>query len=227
MNGAEDFIKLPKNRFEAVMAKLTEKLTLNKEFELLERIKGLKNEEFKEALMSFKKVVDKISISLNKKIQLSVVGDEVLLGFKELSVLKDSILHIIQNACDHGIEKEGEICIDIKNENKSENISIKVTDNGKGMDPDIILETAIEKGVVSRKESLGLKKNEKLALVMEAGFSTKKITTEYSGRGVGMDVVKKNIESLGGVVILDSELNKGTTITLNIPSLVFHKNRVA
>ena len=58
-------------------------------------------------------------------------------------------------------------------------------------------------------------------------FSTKKITTEYSGRGVGMDVVKKNIESLGGFVILDSELNKGTTITLNIPPLVFHKNRVA
>ncbi len=227
MNGGEDFIKLPKNRFEEVMANLTEKLTLNKEFELLERIKGLKNEEFKEALMSFKKVVDKISISLDKKIQLSVDGDEVFLGFKELSVLKDSILHIIQNACDHGIEKEGEISIDIKNENKNENISIKVTDTGKGMDPDIILEKAIEKGVVSRKESLGLKKNEKLALVMEAGFSTKKITTEYSGRGVGMDVVKKNIESLGGFVILDSELNKGTTITLNIPPLVFHKNRVA
>jgi len=222
MNVEDNFIKLSKERFEKVMFELTEKLTLNNEFELLKRIKELQNERLSEVLMNLEKVVNKMSFSLKKKIELKISGDEVFLGFKETSILKDSILHIVQNSCDHGIEKEGKILIDIKNEN--ENIKIKIKDNGKGIDPDKILKKAIEKGVVSIKESSEFTNVEKLALIMEAGFSTKKVTTEYSGRGVGMDVVKKNIESLGGFIVLNSEINKGTTITLNLPS---HQKKAA
>ena len=222
MNTEDSFIKLSKERFEKVMVELTKKLTLNNEFELLKQIKELQNERLNEILMNLEKVVDKMSFSLKKKIELKISGDDVFLGFKETSILKDSILHIVQNSCDHGIEKEGKILIDIKNEN--ENIKIKIKDNGKGIDPDKILKKAIEKGVVSIKESSEFTNVEKLALIMEAGFSTKKVTTEYSGRGVGMDVVKKNIESLGGFIVLNSEINKGTTITLNLPS---HQKKAA
>ncbi|MDC0254935.1 ATP-binding protein [Bacteriovoracales bacterium] len=216
MNTEDSFIKLSKERFEKIMIELTKKLTLNNEFELLKKFKELQNERLNEILMNLEKVVDKMSLYLNKKIELKISGDEVFLDLKETSILKDSILHIIQNSCDHGIEKEGKILIDIKNEN--ENIKIKVKDNGKGIDPDKILKKAIEKGVVSIKESSEFTNVEKLSLIMEAGFSTKVVTTEYSGRGVGMDVVKKNIESLGGFIVLDSEVNKGTTITLSLPT---------
>ena len=216
MNDENDYIKLPKERFEKIVVELTEKLALDNDFELLRKIKELENERLKEILMNLRKVVDKVSFSLNKKIELKVLGDEVFFDSKGTSILKDSILHIIQNSCDHGIEKEGKISIVIKDE--SDWVKVKIQDNGKGMDPENILRKAIEKGVISLKESSDLTKADKLSLIMEAGFSTKVVTTEYSGRGVGMDVVKKNIESLGGLIALDSEVNKGTTITLSLPN---------
>ena len=216
MNNENDYIKLPKERFEKIVVELTEKLALDNDFELLRKIKELENERLKEILMNLRKVVDKVSFSLNKKIELKVLGDEVFFDSKGTSILKDSILHIIQNSCDHGIEKEGKISIVIKDE--SDWVKVKIQDNGKGMDPENILRKAIEKGVISLKESSDLTKADKLSLIMEAGFSTKVVTTEYSGRGVGMDVVKKNIESLGGLIALDSEVNKGTTITLSLPN---------
>lgn len=135
-------------------------------------------------------------------------------------------MHMVRNAMDHGIEDtsqerisagknaQGEIILSASH--TSSEVVISIADDGKGMNPDKLLAKAKEKGILTKPESEYSKK-EALGLVMLPGFSTNKTVTEFSGRGVGMDVVKKNVESVGGVVSLSSEEGHGTTFTMKIP----------
>ena len=126
-------------------------------------------------------------------------------------------MHIIQNSADHGIEKKGNIQLNLKE--NGEHINILISDNGRGIDAEDIHRKALEKGLVDHESFEKYSKKEKLALILIPGFSTKKQATEYSGRGVGMDVVKTNMKNLGGDVSVDSELGKGTSFKLTIPKL--------
>lgn len=135
-------------------------------------------------------------------------------------------MHMVRNSMDHGIEDtpqeriaagkspQGEIILSASH--TSSEVVISISDDGKGMDPNKLLAKAKEKGILVKPESEYSRK-EALGLVMLPGFSTNQTVTEFSGRGVGMDVVKKNVESIGGVISLSSEEGKGTTFTMKIP----------
>ncbi len=208
-------VEISKDLFISVVDRIKEIAYGNKDDELADLVKKLETEEFKETLSHLNKTVNRIATSLRKNISLKIEGDAVYLDTKRSSIIKDSIMHIIQNSCDHGIEKDGSITVNLAN--IDEGLKITIFDNGRGMDSGLICEKAIEKGLTTEEESQKYTKKQKLKFIMMSGFSTKEVATEFSGRGVGMDVVKTNISDLGGSIELDSVLGEGTTIEIKIP----------
>ncbi len=172
----------------------------------------------------FKRLVRDLSKELNKEIVLETSGEETELDKTVIEHLKDPLVHIIRNSIDHGVETPGEReakgkekagVIKLSAEHSGAHVLIKIADDGKGIDPDAILDKAIRKGLVSQDAMLS--QRDIFNLVFQPGFSTAASVSDISGRGVGMDVVKKNIESLRGSVELTSEVDKGTSITLKLP----------
>lgn len=162
---------------------------------------------------------------LNKEITLELYGEETEVDKNIIEHISDPLMHLIRNSIDHGIEDEqdrvkkgkdrvGKIILEAKN--AGSDVLIIIKDDGKGLNKERILEKAKENGLLYKPES-EMQDREIYNLILLPGFSTKEQVTEFSGRGVGMDVVAKNLESVGGVVLLDSELDKGTTIILKIP----------
>lgn len=172
------------------------------------------------------RIVRDMGQQLNKKVKLTMVGETTEVDKAIVDGIADPIMHLVRNAMDHGIEenendrllkgKELEAEITLSAEHTGGEVIIKVMDDGRGIDPEVILEKAKQKNILTKDESEYSKK-EILNLLMHPGFSTKEQVTEFSGRGVGMDVVKKNIEEIGGRISLASEFGKGTSITFNIP----------
>ncbi len=171
------------------------------------------------------RIVRDMSKKLDKDVQLELIGENTEIDKTILDTIADPIMHAVRNAMDHGIEtKEDRAKTDkdpvgkvtLSAQNTGGEIVICVEDDGKGVDPDVILAKAKEKGLLTKPESEYTQK-EIIAFLMSPGFSTKKAVTEFSGRGVGMDVVKKNIEKIGGTVIWTSELGKGSKIEFKIP----------
>ena len=172
------------------------------------------------------RIVRDMKQSLHKDVRLTIVGEDTEVDKTIVDSIQDPIMHIVRNSMDHGIEAtsaertaagkdpQGEIVLTASH--SSSEVVISVSDDGYGMDPAVLLAKAKEKGILTKPESEYSRK-ECLGLIMLPGFSTNKEVTEYSGRGVGMDVVKKNVESVGGVVSVSSELGHGTTITMKIP----------
>jgi len=176
-----------------------------------------------ETFNSFNRLIHDLSGSLGKKIKLVTIGGETELDKNVIEALRDPLLHIIRNSCDHGIEtpeerlhrgKSDTGIIELVAEHVGSNVVIKVSDDGGGLNRDKILARAIEKGLLQPGE---YDDRQIFSMIFEPGFSTAEITTDISGRGVGMDVVKKNIEKLRGSITVDSTAGKGTTITLTIP----------
>lgn len=174
----------------------------------------------------FQRVVRDISRDLGKKIDLTLEGTETELDKTLLEAIKDPLTHLVRNSCDHGIENPA----DRKAANKPETghllirsfheggqVVIEISDDGKGLDRKRILTKAIDRGLVSPEQSDRLQDREICNFIFSPGFSTAKEVTSVSGRGVGMDVVKTNIEKIGGTVELSSVYGKGTTIRLKIP----------
>ncbi|MDE7447902.1 MAG: response regulator, partial [Helicobacter sp.] len=138
----------------------------------------------------------------------------------------DPLVHIIRNSCDHGVEMpedrvkvgkpEGGV-IKLKAYNEGNHIVIEVADDGKGLNADALKQKGIEKGVISEREADSMTDKEAYAIIFKAGFSTAQKVSNISGRGVGMDVVKTNIEKLNGIIDVDSEFGKGMTLKLKIP----------
>jgi two-component system chemotaxis sensor kinase CheA len=176
------------------------------------------------AFNKFTRVIRDLSRSLNKKIDLIITGEAAELDKTLVEQIGDPLIHLIRNSCDHGIElpevrkaagknPTGKIFLSAHQEGNQ--IVIKIEDDGKGMDPGVIRRKAIEKGLIS--EETQLSDRDSLNLIFEAGFSTADQVTNISGRGVGMDVVKKQIMKLKGMLELDSAAGRGTTITIRLP----------
>ena len=174
----------------------------------------------------FPRMIRDLSRELGKKIELDISGEETELDKSIVEEIGDPLVHIIRNSCDHGIEsiadrvaagKPETGTILLKAYNEGNQIVIQITDDGKGLDPDMLRSKSVEKGVITEKEADAMSDKEAFGLIFKPGFSTAAQVTNVSGRGVGMDVVKTNIEKLNGIIDIDSELGKETTIKLKIP----------
>ncbi|MBN2237214.1 MAG: chemotaxis protein CheA [Bacteroidales bacterium] len=175
-------------------------------------------------LTRFKRLIRDLSSELNKEVHFSVEGTDTELDKTIIENLTDPLLHIFRNAIDHGLEDtktrikigKPEIGqIKLKAFYSGTNVYIQIIDDGKGIDPEIIRKKGVSKGLISAHDQLS--KKEIFDLITQPGFSTAENVTDISGRGVGMDVVKKNIQKIQGELLIDSNLGVGTTFTLKLP----------
>ncbi|EAK9994506.1 hybrid sensor histidine kinase/response regulator [Campylobacter lari] len=174
----------------------------------------------------FPRVVRDLGRELGKQMELEISGEETELDKSIVEEIGDPIMHMIRNSCDHGIEdpatriangKPEKGTVNLKAYNEGNHIVVEIADDGKGLDADVLKSKAIEKNLITEREADQMSDKEAFALIFKPGFSTAKKITNVSGRGVGMDVVKTNIEKLNGVIEIDSELGKGTVMKLKIP----------
>ncbi|AAP77269.1 chemotaxis protein CheW [Helicobacter hepaticus] len=174
----------------------------------------------------FPRMVRDLSRELGKNIELVITGEETELDKSIVEEIGDPLVHIIRNSCDHGIEKpEDRVAagkpeggtVNLKAYNEGNHIVIEVADDGKGLDADMLRHKAIEKGLISEREADSMSDKEAFGIIFKPGFSTAAAITNVSGRGVGMDVVKTNIEKLNGIIDIESEKGVGTTQKLKIP----------
>lgn len=174
----------------------------------------------------FPRMMRDMSKESGKRIDFETTGNDMEIDRSLLDNIGDSLVHILRNAVDHGIESEkerekagkepvGSVILSAYREQSS--IVIEVDDDGRGLDPDRIVEKAVEKGVISSEEARNLDGKQRLALAFRPTVSTASKVTEVSGRGVGLDVVKNRIESLAGTVKLVSEKGKGTKFFMKLP----------
>lgn len=178
----------------------------------------------KQTLQKMQRIVRDTSKALNKKVHLELIGEETEIDKTVLEHLADPLVHIVRNAVDHGLEStEGRIAagkneegrVTIKAFHEGNNMVIEISDDGKGINPQIIRTKAIEKGLISA--SAIMSDSDLVNLVFHPGFSTKSEVSEISGRGVGMDVVKTNIEKLAGEVKVITEIGKGSVFKVILP----------
>ncbi len=171
------------------------------------------------------RIVRDMSKQLNKEVELNIVGEETEVDINIIERISDPLMHLVRNSLDHGIEsvedrihsgknKLGTLTLEAKN--SGSDVLIIVKDDGKGLNKDTIIKKAMEHNLLTKKPE-EMTEREIFNLILLPGFSTKDNVSEYSGRGVGMDVVSKNIEAIGGTLSVDSVPYVGTTITLSIP----------
>ncbi|MHB1697334.1 MAG: chemotaxis protein CheA [bacterium] len=183
----------------------------------------------KKVFSKFPRMVRDLSRELGKEMELSISGEETELDKSVIEEIGDPLVHLIRNSVDHGIEdkptrkavgKPERGTIKLSAEHEGNYIIISVIDDGKGMDPAVIKRKAVEKGVIDEKTAFSLSDKDALNLIFAPGFSTKDKATEISGRGVGMDVVKTNIQRLNGIIEINSVLGQGSGIILKLPLTV-------
>ena len=172
------------------------------------------------------RIVRDMKQNLNRDVRLTIIGENTEVDKTIVDSIGDPLMHIVRNAIDHGIEEnvqdriaagkdpQGEVILSAAHTGSE--VIISVEDDGRGMDTDAILAKAARNGLLTKPES-DYSQKEILSLLMMPGFSTNTEVPEYSGRGVGLDVVKKNVEAVGGIVSITSELGKGSCTTLKIP----------
>ena len=167
-------------------------------------------------------MIDEISKGLKKKVNYSFEGEEAFVDDQTFNLLNDSIIHILRNSIDHGIEedrkgKNEEALLKVSLKISDDYFIISIKDDGKGIDAHKISSIAIDKKITTLKEVSEMTEEEKVELIFLPGFSSSKTITDISGRGIGMDVVKTNIQKLGGHVKIKTVKNEGTEFLLNIP----------
>lgn len=174
----------------------------------------------------YPKLVRDISKNLGKKVNLTMDGGETKLDKNMIEMLADPMIHIMRNSLDHGIElpdiriqkgKSPEGNISLNAYAQSDKIIVEIRDDGAGINIDRVVKKVLEKNLLTLEQIEAMNDDEKAALVLLPGLSTAETISEYSGRGVGMDVVKKSIENFGGTIRIKTVANQGTTITLAIP----------
>jgi two-component system chemotaxis sensor kinase CheA len=202
------------------IAEYLEKLTLS----LRDTVMVIRMVPVEEGFSSMHRLVRDLARDLKKKVNLTIIGGDTELDKTVIDNLKDPMMHLIRNCIDHGLENpEGRIAagkpecgqVTIRAEHIGSHVIVSVTDDGKGLDSKRILSKAIEKGLVAETDSLT--EADIFGLIFLPGFSTAEKTTNVSGRGVGMDVVKRNIESIRGEVTVDSQDGVGTTVRMKLP----------
>ena len=174
----------------------------------------------------FPRVVRDLSKALGKQVKVEMVGKDTELDKSLLEAIADPLTHVIRNSVDHGIEapevreaagKPAEGTLRLRAFHESGQINIEISDDGKGIDIERVRQTAIERGVITAERAASLSDRDVAQLIFEPGFSTAEKITNVSGRGVGMDVVRNNIEKIGGIVDLASTPGAGTTLRIKIP----------
>ncbi|MDX9924070.1 MAG: chemotaxis protein CheA [Ignavibacteriaceae bacterium] len=174
----------------------------------------------------FPRVIRDLCKELNKEAELTIFGEDTEVDKNLIEEINDPLVHLIRNSVDHGIElpevrekngkpRKGSVVLSAEHEGN--NIVIRIKDDGKGINPDVIKEKAIQKGFLSREKAKELTKQEIYNLIFHPGFSTAEVVTNVSGRGVGMDVVKTNVARLRGSITVESEVGVGSTIILKLP----------
>lgn len=194
--------------------------------ELRESMIGIRMVPINQLFDKFTRMVMKLSKETGKEVELAVSGGDTELDKLIMEELTDPLMHIIRNAVDHGIELPAERenagkpragTINLKAYPKGNHVVIEITDDGKGMSIEAIRKKGVERGLIDEASSHTLSRNEILEFIFIPGVSTKDKVSEVSGRGVGMDVVKKNITRMSGTVNIDTEEGKGSRIMLTLP----------
>jgi len=193
--------------------------------DLQDMVMGIRMVPLSTTFMKMHRIVRDMNRKLGKEVVLDVTGEETEVDKSIIEKISDPLMHIIRNAIDHGIEspeirkqleKSEQGSIHLEARNSGSDVLIIIKDDGKGLNKEKIYEKAFSNGLTD-KAFEELSESEIYKFILNPGFSTNESVTEFSGRGVGMDVVSKNIENVGGTVIVESEEKKGTTITLKIP----------
>jgi two-component system chemotaxis sensor kinase CheA len=174
----------------------------------------------------YPRIIRDLANKKEKKIKLIVDGGDIELDRTVLDGLNDPLVHILRNSVDHGIEtpqqrlmagkpEEGTVYLNAKREKNR--VIVEISDDGNGILPEVIKDSAISKGLISEDEAAEMSDEELIYLILMPGFSTAKVVTDISGRGVGMDVVKRDVEKLGGSVSIHSKPGKGSKFELKLP----------
>lgn len=174
----------------------------------------------------FPRMVRDTAQKANKEIDFIMTGKETELDRTLIEEISDPIIHLLRNSIDHGIEpndvrqqqgKPTKGKVQLRAAHEENHIVISISDDGKGIDPDKIKQTAIEKGVITEEEASKLNEKDAMFLIFKSGISTAEKITDISGRGVGMDIVRAHIEKLNGIIDIDSTVGVGTTFTIKLP----------
>ncbi len=208
--------------------------------ELQEAIMQTRMQPIGTVFNKFPRIVRDLSSTLGKKCELVIEGKEVEMDKTIIEGISDPLTHLIRNSVDHGIEtpeerlangKPEQGTIVLKGYHQAGKVNISISDDGAGIDTAKLKDKAIEKGLITAEQAATMSQREAVNLIFHPGFSMAKKVTSVSGRGVGMDVVKTNIEKLGGTVEIDTQVGKGTNIIIKlpltlaiIPSLVVRSN---
>ena len=193
--------------------------------ELQDMVMAIRMVPLSTTFVKMHRIVRDMCKKLEKDVKLELFGEETEMDKNIIEKISDPLMHLIRNAIDHGIEDEesrqesgkskvGTIVLGAKN--SGSDVLITIRDDGRGLNKDKILKKALEQGLL-RKPKEDMSDKEIYNLILLPGFSTKESVTEFSGRGVGMDVVSTNIEAVGGSIVIESDEGIGTTVTLKIP----------
>ncbi|MCP5125005.1 MAG: chemotaxis protein CheA [Gammaproteobacteria bacterium] len=194
--------------------------------ELQEGIMRTRMQPISNIWAKFPRIVRDLAVSCGKQVRVEMEGKETELDKSLIEAMKDPLTHLIRNAVDHGVElpavrhasgKPEEGCLLLRAYHEGGQVHIEIADNGAGINPIKLRNKALEKGLITLERADAMSDQDFRRLIFLAGFSTAEKITNISGRGVGMDVVKTNIEKIGGVIDLESVLGQGTTFKIRIP----------
>ncbi len=210
-----------KEGFDAIAARVDQVTS-----ELQETIMQTRMQPIGSVFGRFPRVVRDLSAKLGKECSLEIEGDEVEVDKTIVEAMGDPLTHLVRNSVDHGIEtpdrrraagKSETGTVRLRAFHQAGKVCIRIEDDGAGMDPVKLKTKAIEKGIITIEQAAMMTENESYRLIFAPGFSTAAQVTDVSGRGVGMDVVKTNIEQLGGTVDIESEVGKGSAVHITLP----------
>jgi two-component system, chemotaxis family, sensor kinase CheA len=194
--------------------------------EMRDAITRTRMQRIENLFVALPRMVRDLSAELGKQVLVDIDGGDVELDREMIEMIRDPLTHIIRNAVDHGIESPADRLkagkreiglLSVSARQSGNQILIEIADDGKGIEASKLVEKAVANGVIERDAAQKMTRGEQLALIFEAGLSTAQAVTAISGRGVGMDVVRSNVERIGGVVEVDSAPGKGTRMTLRVP----------
>ncbi len=194
--------------------------------ELQEGIMRTRMQPISNIWAKFPRVVRDLALGCSKQVRVEMEGKETELDKSLIEAMKDPLTHLVRNAIDHGVEmpatrraagKAEEGCLLMRAYHEGGQVHIEISDDGAGINPIKLRNKALEKGLITAERAASMSEQDIRRMIFLAGFSTAEKITNISGRGVGMDVVKTNIERIGGVIDLESELGRGTTFKIRIP----------
>lgn len=210
------------------MLKMTEVASVRASSEMHGLVMDIRMVEIRSTFQRFRRAVRDMAKDAGKQVEFVTIGEETLVDKTIAEKLYDPLNHQIRNAIDHGVEdplerqrmgKPPMATVTLRAYQKENNVFIEIKDDGRGIDPESVSRAAVNRGIIEESALSTMTNDDKLTLIFHPGLSTKTSASKISGRGVGMDVVKSNIEQLGGEVAIDTKIGEGTTFTYRIPQI--------